>query len=487
MTLRRSFAWSFTEQFGQRVLQFAGSVAIARLLTPDEVGVFALAMAVNALLASVREFGLGAYLVREAELTDDKIRTAFGLWLALAWPTAALLAALAPWIAGLYSTPGIAEVLWVVALNFVLMPFGQPAQALLQREMRFDLLNHVTLTSVAVKIAASVGFALLGWSYMALAWGMLLGSAVRVGLLLALRPGHLRLWPSLRHWRAVMTFGGWLTGAQLAGTITMEGQKFVLGGFLAPAAVALYERANQLPAIARQSLFQPIGRVLFPSFSEDLREGRPIGAKVEMLVAATAVMLWPAFAVLALLAEPVVVTLFGAPWRPAGEILPWLLLGQGLLTLLPQPEQILTPHGRVRRLFALRAFAAVNSLSFSAAGALHSLALFAQLRPAATTIFITVTFLALRGLIQARPARLLRHHGMALVVTLATAAPALLVRIQYGTEVPPAVLAAAFAVAPLPWLLALWGLGHPLSAEIGRLLRGAGGRARGLLGGGVSR
>lgn len=483
MTLRRSFAWSFTEQFGQRVLQFAGSVAIARLLTPDEVGVFALAMAVNALLASVREFGVGAYLVRESELSDDKIRTAFGLWLALAWPLAALLAAIAPWVAGVYATPGIAEVLWVVALNFVLMPFGQPAQALLQREMRFDLLNHVTLTSAAVKIAATVGFALLGWSYMALAWGMLLGSAVRVGLLLALRPAHLRLRPSLRHWRAVMQFGGWLTGAQITGTLTIEGQKFLLGGFLTPAAVALYERAVQLPAIARESLFQPIGRVLFPSFSADLRAGRPIGAKVEMLIAATTVLIWPAFAVLALLAEPVVVALFGEPWRMAGTILPWLLLGQALLALLPQPEQILTPHGRVRRLFALRSFACLNSLAFGAVGALHSLTLFAQLRPVTTLVFITVTWLALRGLIQVRPARLLRHHGTALVVTLATAAPALLVRTQYGTEVPPAVLAAAFAVAPLPWLLALWGLGHPLSGEIGHLLRGAGGRARALIGG----
>lgn len=475
MSIRTSLAWTFTEQFGQRVLQFAGSVAIARLLTPDEVGVFALAMAVNGLIASLREFGIGSYLIREAELSDEKIRTAFGLWLIVAWSLAGVVFGIRHWVAELYATPGIAEVLLVLTITFVLLPFGQPAQSLLTRDMRFDLLNHVNLTVTAVRVGATVGFAALGWSYMALAWGMVLGSMLQCVLLIALRPGHLRLLPGLRHWREVVNFGGWLTGAQLAGTATQEGQKFVLGGFLNPAAVALFERAVQLPSMARQTLFAPVSRVLFPALSREIREGRRIGDKIEMLVAATTVIVWPAFLTLALLAEPLVVFVFGENWRVAGQILPPLLLAQGLLALLPQPEQVLMPHGKVKRVFGVRLFSTVNGLSFAAVGAMHSLEMFAQLRPMAAVLFVSVVWLALRRLMDVAPGRLLLQYARAVVVAMLSAAPAGVAVWVHGTEVPVLQMVYAAGLAPPIWLGAVVLVRHPLAAEFAlaaRYLRG---------------
>lgn len=481
MTIRTSLAWTFCEQFGQRVLQFAGSVAIARLLTPDEVGVFALAMAVNALISSLREFGIGSYLIREPELSDDKIRTAFGMWLLVAWALAVVVFAIRHWVAGLYDTPGMADVLLVLCLTFILLPFGQPAQSLLTREMRFDLLNHVGLATAAVRVGITVSLAALGWSYMALAWGMVLGTLLRSILLIALRPDHLRLRPGLRCWRQVVSFGGWLTGAQVAGTVTVEGQKFVLGGFLNPAAVALFERAVQLPSMARETLFAPVGRVLFPALSRDIREGRRIGGKIETLVAATTVIIWPAFLVLALLAEPLVVFVFGENWRVAGKILPYLLVSQGILALLPQPEQILMPYGRARRIFVLRAFTVVNGLTFTVIGAMHSLMMFAMLRPLATILTVTVFWLAVRRLMDVTPGRLLRQYARAAVVAGVAAAPAGVAVWLYGAEVPVAQMIYAAGLAPPLWLGAVLVVKHPLAEEFALAARYLRGHAAALL------
>jgi len=196
LSTRKSLAWSFSQEFFQKAFRFAGSIVIARLLTPDEVGVFAIAMSANYLLNSVRDFGVGSYLIREPDLTRDKVRTVFGLTLAIQWTLGALLVGLRGPVADLYGTPGIAEVLGVLALSFFIAPFGQPANALLRRDMRFDLLHHIGIAGVTVGTGTTILLAALGFSYMSMAWGLLAGHVTRITLTLSVRRDHLRLLPA---------------------------------------------------------------------------------------------------------------------------------------------------------------------------------------------------------------------------------------------------------------------------------------------------
>src|SRR3546814_4930345 len=68
LTIRTSFAWAFSEQTLQQLVQLAAAVIIARLLTPEEMGIFALAYAASAVLTALRSFGVGNYLIREPDL-----------------------------------------------------------------------------------------------------------------------------------------------------------------------------------------------------------------------------------------------------------------------------------------------------------------------------------------------------------------------------------------------------------------------------------
>jgi len=83
VSIRRSIAWTFSEQTLLQLIQLAAAVVIARLLSPDELGVFALAVSAAAVLTALRTFGVGNYLIREAELNLDKICS---IWAAILWP-----------------------------------------------------------------------------------------------------------------------------------------------------------------------------------------------------------------------------------------------------------------------------------------------------------------------------------------------------------------------------------------------------------------
>jgi len=470
MNTRKSLAWSFSQQFGQYILQFAASMVIARLLTPSEMGVFALAMAANSLISSLRDFGVGSYLVREETLNQDKIRTAFGMWLALSWTLALLVLVIRHPVAALYDTPGIAGVMLLLSVSFFITPFGQPAQALLMREMRFDILHHIVLASTILGTATSIILAFLGFSYMALAWGMVAGTAGRVILLLAVRRDHLKLVPGFRYWRDVMHFGGYLTAAGLAGTINVEGLKFILGGLQNPASIALFERATQIPSIARQALFTPLSRVLFPAFSKDIREGHSIGPNVERLIGATILIIWPAFLTIGIMAVPIVVFLFGENWRTAGEILPYLLLSNAILSALPQPDQILTPHGMVRRLFFLRLTTLSINMALVIIGAMYSLELFAMLRPVQSLFSVTLIYFAIRPYWQTGLRRLAGGYLSAAATAAVCAIPAAAAVLHFGSDVPVWALGAVAITASVLWLSCIFLFRHPIGKDVRSML-----------------
>jgi O-antigen/teichoic acid export membrane protein len=285
-----------------------------------------------------------------------------------------------------------------------------------------------------------------------------------------LRRDHLRLRPGFRLWREVLQFGGWLTVAGLFGTIAAEGRKFVLGGFINPGAVALVERAQQIPTMSRQALFMPVGRVMLPSFSKNIREGVSIGPGVEMYVAATTAIIWPAFLTIGFLAVPITLLVFGENWRVAGEILPYILGGAAIVAVLPQPEQVLTPHGAVRRLAAVRFVQVTAALTLAALGSMHSLELYAALHVLTAAIFSLGVYLGIRSLMGTSLRRLAPYYAKAALLSVLCAAPAFWAYLVYETSVPTLVMVMVSGVGVLIWIGGLFILRHPLSAEIGRVL-----------------
>lgn len=470
MSPRKSLAWSFSLQFGQYIIGFAGSVVVAHLLTPHEMGIFALAMSATYLLSSLQQVGIGDYLIREPVLTEDKIRTTFGVTVLVSWALGTVLFLSRGWVAEIYHAPGISAVLSLLAINFCISPLGQIAGALLTRDMRFDILHNIGVTSAFVGTATGVALVAMGFSYMGLAWGLLVTGLVRVLLLFWVRPQHVALLPSLSRWREIVHFGGYLTGTSIAGTLNVDGVKFILAGAINPAAVALFERSVQIPSLVRQGLFAPIGRVLLPTFSKSIRDGKPIGPGVRATIAASTVIVWPVFLSVGILSTPIIVLLFGDNWRVAGEIMPYILLGNALLPMLPQPENILIPHGRVKRLFKVRAATAILSLAVTAAAAHYGLQWFAKSRVLIDTLYILSVFMATAPYLEISAAALSLEYLRASAVAILCAIPALWYRRYVGDNLSVPYLLGIIATSGALWLIGIVMTRHILATEIFRLI-----------------
>lgn len=90
MSFRKSLVWTAGGQLAYFPVQFAGSVVLARLLSPNDFGVNALAVAISGVLCILQSVRPSAYIVREADLTHDKVAVAATVYYAVSGAMAAV-------------------------------------------------------------------------------------------------------------------------------------------------------------------------------------------------------------------------------------------------------------------------------------------------------------------------------------------------------------------------------------------------------------
>jgi O-antigen/teichoic acid export membrane protein len=351
MSIRAAFLTSFVRRGGQFVLQFVASMILARLILPADLGIFAVALAILAILAALREMGTTRYIIKERDLTDDKIRTVFGFTLLTGWSLAVLIWALRDVTAGFYSEPQLADVLTVLAVNFVLVPIGQPAMALMRRERRYGDLAIIALAATFAGICASVYLAWQGFGAMALAWGSLLETAGMVAMALWFRPDHIRLMPSLKEWRDVGSFSGIASAEALIVQAGMQLPQVLIGKFFAFADVGLYVRGQRLAHMMRTQFMGSVTWVTGAEFGARHRDGGALGPLVTRITDYALCIAWPVLVFLALKAESVIFVLFGPNWIGAAPFLQILCLAQGIHMMYDQAQSVYEATGDIRLKF----------------------------------------------------------------------------------------------------------------------------------------
>src|SRR5262249_4070516 len=114
-SVRRGLAWMTLSQAALFLVQFGSSVVVARLLTPYEMGVFAIATGVVGLISAMRSFGPTSYLVRAQRIDETMLASVFTLNAISAIVVGALVVAFSTLGSTLLDEPSVRPVLLVLA------------------------------------------------------------------------------------------------------------------------------------------------------------------------------------------------------------------------------------------------------------------------------------------------------------------------------------------------------------------------------------
>lgn len=326
-SVSRGVGWSVVNTLVGRLGGLVTSVVMARLLVPEDYGVFAVALVTMTALLSINELGTSLPLLRwPYERAARASPTVATLALATSVVFFAAAVASAPVVANALGSPEAVLPLQVLAVAVLLDALTTVPNAWVTRMFLQRRRAAIDLTAFALSTVTSIALAVAGAGAWALVAGYLLANAVTTVLLLTWSPWRMRLGYSGRDARAVLAFGLPLAGASLLNFAVLNVDYVVVGALLGPAALGFYVLAFNLASYPGSVVTTAVRRVSTAAFArlDEHRSGVADG-----FVTSTRLVLlvtFPACAGLAGLALPLVATVYGDTWQPAADALQLLVV-----------------------------------------------------------------------------------------------------------------------------------------------------------------
>lgn len=474
MSVRKAIAWASASRLLSFSIAFASSIVVARFfLSPAEVGLFSIAFAATALIAVLQEFGLNRYIVGEAELGEEKLRTAFSVSLAVAWGVALIILAAAKPLAWLYGDPKLFPLMLVIGTSYLFVPLAIVPTALRQRAMDFRSDFMIEVGAAVTNAAVSVALAAAGQGAMALAWGALAQQVARA-LVSQWRNGWIFPWPMrFGGASAVVRFGGGSTLLQIFDSVAARAPDLIVGGVIGNYAVGIYSRASGLAVQLMFLLTGAVNSVFYPALARLRDEGRSLGEPYLRLVAGYTGIVWPAMAGLAVASYPLVNALYGPRWIAVAPILSALAIAQMILVALPMSVQIPILLGELKGVLRRTGGATAIALILLAIGSQRGVEAAAAAYVAYAGIWFLIYVFFLRRLTGFAWYGLGAIYARSLFGAAAAVAPLLAC---YAWVVPPTAMSFLAMLPPviagvILWVGALFLCRHPITPDMVQIAR----------------
>lgn len=312
--LRRSLVINFLASSGAAILQFITSIFLARLLSPSEIGVYSMAMVFVGIAHMFRDFGVPSYLQREPNLTNEKIRSAIGVMFASTWSMATILYLCSGAIGAWFHEPATVPIIKLLAVGFLLIPFGSVTHAMLVRDFAADKQAVVSSASTVSYCFSCIVLAAFGFGTLSIAWANLISNTVTALLYIPYRPPGMPWMPSFRHWKGIANFGMATLLTNTLNALSNSLPDVLLGKLASARAVGLFSRANSTVALFTYVAGSTIGYGAVAYMSQSHHRGESLGPMLGRTTALLTGVAWPAYALTAVLGHDIVFTLYGEKW-----------------------------------------------------------------------------------------------------------------------------------------------------------------------------
>ncbi|OAN51570.1 oligosaccharide flippase family protein [Magnetospirillum moscoviense] len=473
----RGTLWMVSMRWVIRLIGLVNTAILARLLSPTDFGLVAVAMIAVDLIITITDGDIEMALVRAADAPAELLHTGWTLKIIAGIVAWGLVTALAVPVSIHFGDPRIADILRIVALRPLILGFESIGIIWFRRTLNFAMEFRYLVGQRVLSFLSGIALVLVLRDYSALAWSMPAQALVTVALSHAIAPATPGLRLSLSCWRDFWQFSRWqilFNAARLAGE---RCDPLVISRLGTLGETGLYVVGFDLAMMPTREIMLPAGRALMPTYARVAHDAKALAGSFRLVLGFAAIIACAVGVGMSVIAEDAVLVVLGEQWRGAIPFVRWLGIFGALEGVWLMLDPVLIASGRERTLaFANLAFAVIAVIAVTAAATVLGIDAIPAARIAvmvAVLAGIFVRILAWKWISPAELASILWRPvaaaaGMAAAITLlhpdslSSPLAGMAVDIALGAAVYPALLLGLWRLSGCP--------GGPESALLGTAL-----------------
>jgi len=315
-TIIASLFWKFFERAGTQIIQFCITIALARILSPDDFGLVALITIFINLASIFVQSGLNTALIQKKDADELDFSSVFWASLGIAFTVYTLLFFGAPFVANFYSQPALTTIIRVLSLTLFIDVFNSIQNAYVARNMMFKKLFFRSVGAVIPSGITGLVLALCGFGAWALVAQQFCNVFLAVTIMWFTVPWRPSFKFSFTRFKSLFSYGWKLLVSALLDAFYTNLRGLIVGRFFSPADLAYYNRGDTFPFLIINNINASIGSVLLPSLSSYQNDKIQLKKLMRRSIITSTFIISPMIIGLAAMAKPVVLLILGEKWLP---------------------------------------------------------------------------------------------------------------------------------------------------------------------------
>lgn len=310
----KGVSWMGILRASTRGIAYLRIAILARLLSPEQFGIFGIASLTLAFLEILTETGVNIFLIQCRADIKEYLDTVWVVSILRGILISLVIILFAPTIASFFNTQGSYQLLLIVSVAPLLRGFINPAIVKFQKELQFKKEFLFRLTIFSFDAFVTVVFAFINRSAISLVWGLI------AGVILELLISHLIIRPKpnfsfqLNKLRRVMGKGKWIMISGLFNYLFHQGDDVVVGKILQLNSLGLYQIAYKISTLPIFEVGEVFNKVTFPIYTKISADKKRLKKAFVKMTIVTSLLVIPFGAILYFFPTQIIKIILGEKW-----------------------------------------------------------------------------------------------------------------------------------------------------------------------------
>ncbi|HZZ98440.1 MAG TPA: oligosaccharide flippase family protein [Candidatus Saccharimonadia bacterium] len=307
-----------------KLLTLAKIVVLARILSPNDFGIFGLVTVVLSLTEVFTETGVNPFLTQTPKNPNNFYNTAWVVSIVRGFLIGAVMILLSFFIAPFYHEPTLLGFMLIASIIPIIKGFINPAEIKFQREFAYHKDVYLRIVLVLVDVSFAVAFAMVFHSALAMILSQVIAAVLEVlitQMLITPRPKFTFIHSYLHE---ILRFGAWLNIGGVFAFLGNNLDDLIIGKLMGTSILGYYQNGFAIGQSAVGEMGDLSAQATFPAFGRIASDLPRLRRAFYLSLLGLAVVLSIPLILIILYSHALVLIVLGQKWLPIVPVLPWL-------------------------------------------------------------------------------------------------------------------------------------------------------------------